>query len=341
MKTRFTDLLILFGVGAAVVVLPWGLSDAQAQPAVTAVRAAHLVDPAGGETLDDVVVLVGGERISAVGPKLTVPQGARVIDLGAATLLPGLIDVHAHITSQSGNYYEDRFRRSPIDEAVTAHVYARRTLEAGFTTVRNVGASEFIDVALRKAIDAGLVTGPRMQVSGLALSATGGHGDLSGFSPYLSFDRFSGIADGVDEIRRKVRFNIKQGADLIKVAAGAGVLSEEESVGAPQYSQEELDALVSEAAMWKRKVAAHAHGAEAIKRAIRAGVASVEHAGLIDEEGVRLALEHGTYLVPDIYTDVYIIEHASEMGLPAQIVDKRSEERRVGKECRSRWSPYH
>lgn len=293
-----------------------------------AVRAAHLIDPVTERRIDDIVVVVAGDRITAAGPNVAVPAGAQVIDLGGATLLPGLIDVHNHITSQSGDYYADRFRRSPVDDAVRAHVYARRTLEAGFTAIRNVGAAEFVDVALKRAIDDGMVVGPRMQVAGLALSATGGHGDLVGFSPYLSFDGFSGVADGVVELRKKVRFMIKYGADLIKIVAGAGVLSEEESVGAPQYSQEELNAVVEEAEMWGVKVAAHAHGAEAIRRAILAGVASVEHAGLIDAEGVRLAQERGTYLVPDIYTDVYIIEHADDMGLPAQLVGKERELRR-------------
>ncbi len=302
--------------------------EAAASPSRVAVRAAHLVDPAAGRRLDGVVVLVAGDRVEAVGENLAIPPGASVIDLGSATVLPGLIDVHTHITMQSGNYYVDLFRRSPIDDAVRAHVYARRTLDAGFTTVRNVGAAEYVDVALRNAIDDGTVVGPRMAVSAIALSATGGHGDLSGFSPYLRFQGFSGIADGVYELRKKIRTNVKNGADLIKIAAGAGVLSEEESVGAPQYSQAELDAVVEEAAMWGRKVAAHAHGAEAIKRAVRAGVASVEHGGLVDEEGVRLMKEKGTYLVPDIYTDVYILEHAKDLGLPDAIVEKERSLRR-------------
>ena len=309
----------------AALALPFVSSGAQ-QPAPpphrVAIRAAHLVDPVQGKRLDDVVVLVEGDRVAKVGSGLAVPTGWETVDLGGATLLPGLIDVHTHLTSQSGNYYEDQFRRSPIDIAVRAHVYARRTLEAGFTTVRDVGAPELVDVALRNAIADGTVEGPRMAVATLALSATGGHGDLNGFSPYLRFEEMSGIADGPDELRKAVRRNVKNGADWIKVLAGAGVLSEEESAGAPQYSQAELDAVVDEAAMWGRKVAAHAHGAEAIKRAVRAGVASVEHGGLVDEEGVRLMKEKGTYIVPDIITDVYILEHGAEQGLPQKIIDK-------------------
>ena len=305
-------------------------------PDRVAIKAAHLIDPRGaGRRIDDAVVLVDGDTVVQVGSKLPVPNGYRVVDLGAATLVPGLIDVHAHLTSQQTDYYEGLFRRSAIDVAITAPANARKTLEAGFTTVRDVGAPEFVDVALRNAIQRGDVEGPRMQVATMPLSATGGHGDLNGFSPYLSSQTLGGPVDGVDAIRKRVRLDVKYGADLIKVLAGAGVLSEEESAGGPQYTQDELNALVDEARMWGRKVAAHAHGAEAIKRAIKAGVASVEHAGLIDEEGVKLALEHGTYLVPDILTDEWILLHGKdEMGLPDKIIDK---ERQLRKNQNANW----
>lgn len=302
------------------------------RPATVLVRAARLVAVRAGTVLTNQAILIEGDRIKEVGPAETVaahaPRGVRVIDLGGATVLPGLIDCHTHITSDPGDYYEQLFRKSPIDEAVAAHIYARRTLEAGFTTVRNVGAGEFIDVALRNAINEGLVAGPRMLVSTMPLSATGGHGDVNGMSPYLHFDGFTGIANGVDQIREKIRFEIKYGADLIKVLASAGVLSEEESVGAPQYSQAELNAVVEEAAMWGKKVAAHAHGAEAIKRAVRAGVASIEHGSLIDDEGIRLMKERGTYLVADIYNDDYILAEYTRLGFPPKIIDK---ERLVGR----------
>jgi imidazolonepropionase-like amidohydrolase len=316
--------------GLALVLYPLSeLAAAEPAPAkpprIVAVRAGRLIDGRGGAPVRDAVILIQGDRITAVGPGLAIPAGAEVVDLSKKTVLPGLIDCHTHITSQSGNYYEDLFRRSPIDAAVVAHVYARRTLEAGFTTVRDVGSSEFIDVALRNAIDRGDVVGPRMQVATMAVGSTGGHNDLSGFSPYLRFDHFSGVADGPAEIRKLVRFEVKNGADLIKVMATAGVLSEEASVGAPQYSQEEMDAVVSEAAMWGKRVAAHAHGAEGIKRAARAGVTSIEHGGMIDEEGVRLLKQKGIYLVPDIYTDEYILAEADHLGLPPKMIEKEKE----------------
>lgn len=315
---------------AGVVLLVGSLAaraSAQA-PVRVAIKAARLIDGAGGAPITNPVVLIDGDKITAVGSALAIPAGARVIDLGNSTILPGLIDCHTHVTSQPRNYLEDQFRRTPIDVAVLAHVFARRTLDAGFTTVRNVGAGEFVDIALRKAIDEGSIAGPRMIAAGLGIGSTGGHGDLSGFSPYIRFDEFSGVADGEDAIRKAVRFNVKNGADVIKMIATAGVLSEEESVGAPQYTQAEMNALVDEATMWGRKVAAHAHGTEGIKRAIRAGVASIEHASFIDDEGIRMAKERGTYIVADIYNDDYILAEFAKMGYPAKIIEK---ERLVGR----------
>jgi len=298
-------------------------------PPVIAVRAARLIDGSGSAPIENAVVVIDGERIRAVGRDLAIPEGARVIDLGGATLLPGLIDCHTHVTSgDPGDYYEGLFRKSHVDYAVTAHVFARRTLDAGFTTVREVGSYELIDVALRNAINAGEVVGPRMQVATLMIGATGGHVDLTGFSPYLHFDEMSGIADGVDAVRKAVRERVKWGADLIKVAATAGVLSEEESVGAPQYTQAELDAIVDEAAQWEKRVAAHAHGAEGIKRAVRAGVASIEHGSLLDDEGIRLMKQRGTVLVADVYNDDYILSEFTRLGYPQKMIDK---ERSIGR----------
>jgi len=294
-------------------------------PRLIAIRAGHLIDGRNDASIQNAVILIEGERIKAAGPNLAVPAGAQVIDLSKSTVLPGLIDCHTHITFEIGNYYEDLFRKSPIDLAVSVHLQARRTLEAGFTTIRDVGAPEFIDVALRKAIDSGRVVGPRMQVATLAIGATGGHADMVGFSPYLKFGQFSGIADGIDEIRKLVRFEVKNGADLIKMIATAGVLSEEESVGAPQFSFEEMKAMVEEAAMWGKKVAAHAHGTEGIKMATRAGVASIEHGSLIDDEGIRLMKERGTYLVGDVYNHEYIMAEFKRLGYPESILKKEAE----------------
>lgn len=302
---------------------------AAAQAERIALTAARYVDVDSGSVRNQAVIVVDGERIVEVRSDGQVPADAKRIDLGDVTLLPGLIDCHVHIDWQSGDYYVEAFRRSAIDNAVRAHVYAQRTLEAGFTTVRNAGSAEFIDVALRNAIDRGEVRGPRILASGVALGSTGGHADLgTGFSPYLRFDGFSGIADGVDAIRAKVRFDVKYGADVIKFMASAGVLSEEQSVGEPQYSQEEMNAVVEEAHRWHRKVAAHAHGAEAIKMAVKAGVDSIEHGSFLDDEAIALMNKHGTWLVADIYNDDYILAEFARLKYPASTIEK---ERKVGR----------
>src|SRR4051812_8851243 len=331
MKTRFwfaLSLLISPFVAAAE-----SPSPSPTPPVLVVVKAARWLDTGAGVARDNQALLIEGDKIKQAGPIADVTKNAgpnvRVIDLGNVTVLPGLIDCHTHVTSQPENYYEDIFRKSPIDIATTSHIFARRTLLAGFTTIRNVGAEEYTDLALRRAIDTGKVPGPRMLCSAVPLSSTGGHGDLNGFSPYLEFKLIArGIANGREEIRQAVRRNVKFGGDWIKILASAGVLSEEEAVGAPQFSQEEMKAAVNEAALWGRKFAAHAHGTEAIKMAVRAGVASIEHGSLIDEEGIRLMKERGTWLVADIYNDDYILAEYTRLGYPQKIIEK---ERMVGR----------
>jgi imidazolonepropionase-like amidohydrolase len=297
---------------------------------VKIIKAGRVLDLRTGKYLSNQRILVEDGVIKEIGASVRMPSGAEQIDLSDATLLPGLIDCHTHISAQSdGNYY-DIFRKSTVDYAVVAPVYAKRTLEAGFTTIRDMGSRDFLDVALRNAINEGKLPGPRILAATFYIGATGSHGDVSGFSPWLSTKtpaEMNGVADGVDAVRQKVRYLVKNGADVIKFGASAGVLSEEESVGAPQYTQEEMNAIVSEAKMWGKRTAAHAHGSEAIKMAIRAGVSSVEHASLIDEEGIKMAIEHGTYLDMDVYNDDYILSEYTKMGFPQKIIDK---ERSVG-----------
>ncbi|MDB5202744.1 MAG: hypothetical protein JWQ27_2153 [Ferruginibacter sp.] len=297
-----------------------------AQSTMKAIRAGRMIDSRNGKLLLNQIILISGDSIIAVGATVTIPAGAEIIDLSNATVLPGLIDCHTHLTAEPGNdYYADIFRKTPVDYAILAPAYAKRTLEAGFTSCRDVGSNAFIDVALRNAINHGDVPGPRMQVATAFIGATGSHGDISGFSPYLDWNmpaHMSGVADGVDAVRAQVRYNIKYGADVIKFGASAGVLSEEESVGAPQYSQEEMNAIVDEAKRWGRKACAHAHGTEAILMAVKAGVASVEHGSMMNAEALQLMKEKGTYFVPTLFVGDYVVQEFSKKGYPDKIINK-------------------
>jgi len=274
----------------------------QSPAPVRALHVARLLDVESGRILENATVLIEGERIRAVNPE-EIPAGAEVIELGERTLLPGLIDCHTHLNSDlEGEWVRREVLETAADAALRGAKNACATLLAGFTTVRDVGAGGFADVSLMKAIDAGWVLGPRMFPAGHAIGITGGHADTTGYVPgVLERGPESGIADGVDEVIAAVRYQIKHGAKVIKTCATAGVLSFEGSVGAQQYSEEELVALVTEARRHGLKVAAHAHGAEGIKAAIRAGVDSIEHGSELDDEAIALMKQHGTYLVPTTY----------------------------------------
>jgi imidazolonepropionase-like amidohydrolase len=302
------------------------------QSKVKAIKAGKLIDVVTGKVLINQIILVDSNMIIEIGTGIAIPKNAEVIDLGNATVLPGLMDCHTHLSFQSGdNYYEDIFRKTPIDYAMLAPIYAKRTLEAGFTMVRDVGSNQLIDISLRNAINNGSIEGPRMLVSTFALGSTGGHADLSGFNPNIDWKYnkdFTGVADGVDEIRKRVRNNVKWGADWIKFMASGGVLSEEQTQGLPQYSFEEMKTLCDEAHLWGRKICAHAHGADAIKLAVKAGVSSIEHGSLIDAEGIQLMKNKGVYLVADIYNDDYILAEYTKKGYPEKIMNK---ERMIGK----------
>jgi imidazolonepropionase-like amidohydrolase len=275
-------------------------------PTPIVLRAARVVDGTGAAPIANGVVIVTGNRITAVGRSgaVTVPAGAQTIDLGDATLLPGFIDAHTHISGRVlGDPGNDLESVKDFDTygAVLAVVHAERTLMAGFTTIRNVGSDHWADLALKKAINEGKVRGPRLQGAAHSLGITGGHCDNNAFKPGLmDGDPTTGIADGADEIRAAVRYQVKYGADLIKTCATGGVLSEGDAVGNVQYGLDDLRAMVDEAKKHDRKVAAHAHGTEGIKIATRAGVASIEHGSFLDVEGARLMAQQGTYLVPTL-----------------------------------------
>lgn len=269
-------------------------------------KAARVIDGTGAAPIQNGVVVVTDDHIVAVGAagSVTIPAGARTVDLGNATLLPGFIDAHTHVIGRTlGDPAGDDAAVRDVDSfgAILAVGNVRNTLMAGFTSIRNVGAPNFDDIAIRKAINEGWVIGPRMQTAAHALGITGGHCDENGFKPGLQDGDFkTGIADGPDQIRAAVRYQAKYGADVIKTCATGGVLSEGDAVGVPQYTYEELKAMVDEATKLERKVAAHAHGAEGIKIAVRAGVASIEHGSFLDDEGAKLMAQHGTFLVPTL-----------------------------------------
>jgi imidazolonepropionase-like amidohydrolase len=273
---------------------------------ITILKAARLIDGTGAPTLSPAMILIEGERIVEIGSSLRIPAGARVIELKDATLLPGLIDLHTHLTGDERVHWEDALTKStPARDALWGARNARITLLAGFTTCRDMGpAWPYVDVELRRAIDEGAVPGPRMLVAGAYVSSTGGAGDARQFSTYVDVPIVRNLADGPSEVTKAVRTNLKNGADFIKILATGAVLSKGISPGAQQYSDDEIRAAVLEAHRWGKQVAAHAHGAEGIKAAIRAGVRTVDHGSYLDDEAVLLLKRSNrkVFYVPTLYT---------------------------------------
>jgi imidazolonepropionase-like amidohydrolase len=302
------------------------LASAQEAPqpgAIVAVKTGHLLDVRSGQYRQGQIILIEGDRIKSVGPasEVAIPAGAKVIDLSNRTVLPGLIDCHTHLTFSP---FTGAYRALSISvprEALLGARNARVTLEAGFTTVRNVGADGFADVALRDAINAGDVPGPRMLVSGPPLSITGGHADENLLAPEFHYSA-DGVADGVPAVMAKVREDIKYGADVIKFMATGGVLSQGDNPALAQYSPEEMNAIITTAHGLGRKVAAHAHGALGIRYAVMAGVDSIEHGSFIDEEDIQLMKQRGTYLVPTLYLMDWFMENYQKMGLTENMLAK-------------------
>jgi imidazolonepropionase-like amidohydrolase len=302
--------------------LPLALSAQESE--VVVVRAARLIDGTGRAPIAPAVVTIRGERIESVGSAPAVPPGARVIDLGGATLLPGLIDLHTHLTGTGVHWEDELTKTTPSQAALHGAANALTTLKAGFTTCREMGPTwPFTDVDLRDAIDQGLVPGPRLQVSGNYVSATGGAGDARQFSIYVDVPIVKNLADGPDEVRKAVRTNLKNRADFIKILATGAVLSKGISPGAQQYSDEELKAAVEEASRWGKDVASHAHGAEGIKAAIRAGVRTIDHGSMLDDEGIGLLkAQPETFYVPTLYVGHAVVEGGEALGIPESEIER-------------------
>lgn len=301
-------------------------TDAPAVVQPVVLKAARLFDGSSGRLQSPGVVVVQGQRIVAVGNGATIPANARVIDLGDATLVPGYIDAHTHIASDynanwAQGFYEGMLR-FPVEQSFHAARNARATLEAGVTTVREVGAGDFVDVALRNAIDQGIAEGPRMLVAGHAIGSTGGHCDSSPFPP----DRVNpsgpleGVCNGPEQCREATRMQMKYGADVIKICASGGVLSESDPVDVLQLTPDELRAIIGEAHTWGRKVAAHSHGDLAARQAIDAGVDSIEHGSFLKTDTLQLMKQKGVYLVPTRTTVKWVVANVD--SYPPKIAAK-------------------
>ena len=301
-------------------------------PERTLIRAGRLIDVGRSDVLADRTIVVEGDRVVDVVAGGPDESGARTIDLRRSTVLPGLIDCHAHMIGEleTGQGYAALVMRTAAQEAMTGVRHARETLLAGFTTVRDVGTFRaFVDCALREAIDAGDVLGPRMRCAGAFVTCSGGGGDVTGLAPdvdaLVPIDLRFGVADSADQVRERVRKILHGGADFIKVIATGAVLTEGTTPAAPEFSEDELRAAVEEAALYGTHVAAHAHGVEGIKRAVRAGVRSIEHGSLMDDESIELMASHGTFLVADIYCGDWIAEEGARGGWSSDVIRKNDE----------------
>lgn len=334
-RVQFPQLAELFRLpGLAKLLLFVAFVPFQATAQNMVIKGATILDVTDGGLIKNHVVIVKDGRIDAVSPARSaqIPKGIEVIDLQGHTLLPGLIDMHVHLTSGGGYHGYERLKLTDERRAILGVVHAKQTLMAGFTTVRNVGAGSFGDVALRDAINDGDIPGPRMLVSGPPIGITGGHCSDNNLLPPEYGISGEGVADGPWAARTAVRRNIKYGADLIKTCSTGGVLSKGTRVGAPQYTVEELTALVDEAHNRGLKVASHAHGAEGIINALIAGADTIEHASFIDDQGIRLAIENDAALSMDIYVTEYILGEGASAGILEESLEK---ERMTGATQRS------
>lgn len=312
---------------AVLTLCPVGFAQ-QSGEALIAIRCGKLIDGIAAQPRQDMVVIIRGDRIEAVGKaaSITIPTGATILDLSHVTVLPGLIDAHSHIIPDVG-YTQDSFlKRSSALNAIDGLVNAQKSLRAGFTTIRDPGDMDlyYSHFVVRDAINAGKVEGPRIVAAGHLLSITGGHADFNSGAPEMNIPAFGEIVDGVDEVRKAVRKEVKWGADWIKISATGGIYSAGDEPGLEQFSFDEMKAAVDEARRFGRNVSAHSHGVEGTKSALRAGVRSIEHGSILDDEAVALFKRYGTYLVPTIYTSEYTLAEGKKNNIPAFAFEKAS-----------------
>lgn len=313
-RSRILLWLMIFG---------WLTLSAQNKETI-AIKADRIITGTG-QVIIPGTIIIQGERITSVGKtsEIKIPGGARIIELKGHSLLPGFIDAHTHLASIDNDGGDlAALKETPAHGAIYGTINARKTLEAGFTTVREAGSLGYVDVALRDAINKGLIPGPRIHASGPALGTTGGHADVNGWSPFLDLPGTGAIVDGADQVRKQVRLNAKFGADQIKIVATGGILSVGDAVGAPQMTVEELQAAVSEANRLGRKVMAHAHAGTGLLQAVEAGVASIDHGSLVDDEAISAMKRRGTYLVPTLIILEEIVRDGEKKGVPVYALEK-------------------